>query len=256
MNGNLFPDAYDPSDVEAVSLAVKELGPAPRVQRWGHLSLCVLDATYSINLDYDSVVVPLVHRYAEYARLSSVLLSGQVASESVSPRPDEQTLSEFLASVNDIPDDVFAGDILRSRTRTSTRNGVLKSTAAKHIAETLIDAGVERLEDVPRILSDLEQATALELNLSHIKGAGTAGIRTSYLWMLAGDDDHVKPDRHVLRWLTDVTRRPVSVLSARHLLVAVAHTLGCSAWSIDHAIWTYMARNGKPRRAKPDGNGA
>lgn len=239
---DLNEEMLDPNEIYAIATALKALKPAPRSQRWGHMSLCVLDATYSINLDYDSVVSPLVHRYAKYAQLSSVLIAANQTPKSISPRDDEQTLSEFLAAIKEITDEELALDVLKSRTRTSTRNGVLKSTAVRRVAQTLVDDGVERLEDVPGLLSDLDRATALEAKLNRIKGGGNAGVRTSYLWMVAGDDDHVKPDRHVLRWLRGVIRRPVTVSVARDLLSSAAKELGCSAWSVDHAIWKHMAR--------------
>jgi hypothetical protein len=174
--------------------------------------------------------------------LSSVLIPESRNGESISPRDDEQTLSDFLDGIKDTTDEELASDVLKSRTRTSTRNGVLKSAAVRQIAETLVDDGVERLEDIPPVLSDLGRATALEGRLNTIKGAGNAGIRTSYFWMLAGDDDNVKPDRHVLRWLSLVTQRRVTVPVARRLLEAVAKELGCSPWSVDHAIWNHAAR--------------
>jgi hypothetical protein len=43
--------------------------------RWEHLSLCILDATYSINARYGSVMAPL-RRYAEWVDLQKVLLRG------------------------------------------------------------------------------------------------------------------------------------------------------------------------------------
>ena len=235
-------ELLDPDETRRISVAVKALDPAPRSHRWGHMSLCVLDATYSINLDYDSVVSPLVHRYARHAKLSSVLISATQPPESISPRNDEQSLSEFLDSIAEITDEELAAAVLKSRTRTSTRSGVLKSTAVRQIAQTLVDEGIERLEDVPGLLLDLKRVASLEARLNRIKGAGNAGVRTSYLWMVAGDEDHVKPDRHVLCWLERVIQRPVTVLAARHLLSAVADELGCSAWSVDHAIWNDMAR--------------
>lgn len=242
MTRDLKEGLLPPIGVRDVATAVKALNPAPRSHRWGHLSLCVLDATYSINLDYDSVVSPLVHRYAEYAQLSSVLIPANRTPESLSPRDDEQSLSEFLDSLKELSDEELASKVLKSRTRTSTRNGVLKSTAVKQIAQALVSDGVERLEDVSRLLSNLDRATALEMKLNRIKGAGNNGVRTSYLWMLAGDDDHVKPDRHVLGWLEALVGQPVTVSAARSLLSAVAKELDCSAWSVDHAIWKHMAR--------------
>lgn len=122
------------SDVSAVAAAAKALAPQPRHARWGHLSLCVLDAVYSINAKYDSVVVRVVHRYADWAELSSVLLTGAALSDAISPRDDEQTLTSFLDSIDSLADEAFAGEILRNKQRTSTRSRVLKAAAVRQTA--------------------------------------------------------------------------------------------------------------------------
>ncbi|GAB3563417.1 hypothetical protein [Spelaeicoccus albus] len=98
------------------------------------MSLCVLDAVYSINAKYDSVVVRVVHRYADWAELSSVLLTGAALSDAISPRDDEQTLTSFLDSIDSLADEAFAGEILRNKQRTSTRSRVLKAAAVRQTA--------------------------------------------------------------------------------------------------------------------------
>lgn len=177
-----------PNELDKVVEAVRDLNPQPRVNRWGHLSLCILAATYSISLRYDSVVVPLVRRYAAYAGLSSVLLRGEELERSVSPRPDEQTLSQFLASIGDLDDNAFA-TILKSRHRTSATNGVLKAAAVREIAEILVRKHeVETLADFANLSADPQRTAAAEEDLEAVKGAGSDGIRTGYIWMTAGDD--------------------------------------------------------------------
>ena len=47
--------------------AAKSLTIQPRQYRWTHLSLCVLEAVYSIDANYDRVTVPLVRAYARGA---------------------------------------------------------------------------------------------------------------------------------------------------------------------------------------------
>jgi hypothetical protein len=234
----------DPAAVQAVTIAVKELDPQPRQARWGHLSLCVLDSTFSINARYDAIVAPLVHRYAEWAGLSSTIFRGEELAGQVSPRNDEQTLSAFLESTSGMTDEDFAREVLRNRNRTSSRNGILKSEASRRIAQTFVDEQVETLADVSALLADLDRVKAVEAKLARIPGSGTQGIRTGYIWMTAGDDSHVKPDRHILRWLREILQRNVTVLEARALLTDSAQDLGLTPWAVDHAIWKHMARRG------------
>ncbi len=222
--------------------ALRELNPQRRKDRWGHLSLCILSATFSISVSYDKVVAPLVRRYATHAGLSSVLLSGDALKPPVSPRSDEQTLSQFLASIEDLDDEAFA-EVLDSRHRTSTKSGILKSAAVRQIAQILVEKhGIETLADFAELSADPERTSAVEGDLEAVKGAGQDGIRTGYIWMTAGDDERVKPDRHVLRWLSTCLGRRVNVAEAHVLLRDSAEALRVTPWSADHAIWEYQAR--------------
>lgn len=240
--GRMSGSRTNPDSVYTVMTAVKELDPQPRQARWGHLSLCVLDATFSINAAYDSTVAPLVHRYADWAGLTQVLLRGEELSGVVSPRNNEQRLSAFLDSHSGRTDAEFAAEVLRNRGRTSTRNGILKSEAARRIAYALVEEKVETLADVNALLQDLERLKAVEAQLARIPGSGTSGVRTGYIWMTAGDDNTVKPDRHILAWLTNIMECKVSVSSARAILAEAAQNLDLTPWAIDHAIWQHMAR--------------
>lgn len=235
------PHQADGADIQKLADAVKELDPSPRTDRWGHLSLCILDATFSIGIDYDSMVNPLVRRYGKYAGLSSILISGLDLEGAVSPRSDEQTLTEFLNSISDMSDEMVAAQILTSH-RTSPRNGILKSAASRQIAECLVQEGIETLSDVSTLLADLDRVEEVEKKLNAVKGSGTQGVRTGYIWMTAGDDYRVKPDRHVLNWIGTVLGRKVTVVEARRLLSETAQRLDITPWAADHAIWQYMAR--------------
>lgn len=239
--GDHMSGSENQSDVEIVAIAVKGLDPQPRQARWGHLSLCILDATFSINAKYNSTAAPLVHRYAKWSGLSSVLFRGEELAKQISPRHDEQTLSAFLESIGQRNDEDFAVEVLHNRSRTSTRGGVLKSEASRRIAQVLVDAQIETLSDASALLADVGHLGKVESALAGIRGSGTRGIRTGYLWMNAGDDQHVKPDRHVLRWLSQLLERQVGVAEARLLLAESAQHLDLTPWAVDHAIWKHMA---------------
>ncbi|MGH3921395.1 MAG: hypothetical protein ACRDTT_00695 [Pseudonocardiaceae bacterium] len=76
----------------------------------------------------------------------------------------------------------------------------------------------------PDVLAKVEGA------LRTVPGHGS-GARLSYLWMLAGDDQHIKPDRMVLRWLSNHLGRDVGVPEARALMPQVQPS------------WTYAPGN-------------
>lgn len=78
--------------------------------------------------------------------------------------------------------------------------------------------------------------------LRKVPGEGAAGVRRGYRWMLVGDQQRVKPDRMVLRWLARIGFH-VDVDGARSLLDQVSESLTdrldrvVSPWEVDHAIW-------------------
>lgn len=234
------------ADAEIVAEAARGLDLAPRSARWGHLSLCVIDATFSINAGYTGTT-NAVRRYAEFANLPSQLLTGKDLLKTVSPREDEQPLSQFLESIDRLPDDdVTARKLYGNLQRTSPRGGIRKAAAVRKIAKILATPAysVETLADVSALMSDPHRLSLVEAGLAAVEGHGQ-GLRLGYIWMTAGDDNNVKPDRHVLRWLGKALKRAVLVSEARELLVDAAGLLSVTPWVLDHAIWKHMAQNAR-----------
>ncbi|WP_430336242.1 hypothetical protein [Rhodococcus sp. ACT016] len=214
--------------------AAEALNPQPRERRWVSVSFCILDAVYSISARYDSVVVPVVHRVAEDCGIDvpSVLNS---TDDEPDPLPLEVFLDRYPA-----PDKLVAST--RNRQRTSARGGILKADAVLQHARVFCDHEIRTLQDARELLTDQGRLEAVEADIRKIPGEGSAGVRRSYLWMLVGHEDEVKPDRMVLRWLA---RHGVVVSpgEARVVLAAVAERLSArlgrrtTAWELDHAIW-------------------
>jgi hypothetical protein len=97
------------------------------------------------------------------------------------------------------------------------------------------------LADAVALLADSKRLDPVDAALRAIPGEGTAAIRRGYLWMLIGNDDRVKPDRMVLRWLRH-HGVDVSAEEAREIIAALAQTITLAGkrltpWEIDHAMW-------------------
>lgn len=245
---HLVDNCENLADVEIVAEAARALDLAPRSARWGHLSLCIIDATFSINAGYTGTT-NAVRRYAAFANLPSQLLTGEDLYQAVSPREDEQTLSKFLESIDHLPDDdVTARKLYGNLQRTSPRGGIRKSAAVRKLARILVSPvhRIETLADVSALMADPHRLSMVEADLAAVEGHGQ-GLRLGYIWMTAGDNNNVKPDRHVLRWLGKALGRAVSVAEARELLVESAGILSVTPWVLDHAIWKHMAQEGRNR---------
>lgn len=219
------------TSTEVVVDTVVALDPQPRDRRWVGLSLCILDAVWSISANYDSVVAPLVWRFAA---------AHNIAKPVVSPKhlPDQDPLpSSILAGY-----EVDQLSELTNLQRTSTKHGILKADAVVQFATILRDNDIDTLADVNTLLADVDRLKDVEKLLSTVPGHGSFGIRVGYLWMLAGDDDRIKPDRMVLRWLKQFMQDP-TVPEAHDLIVSIAPEVSrrlkrpVTPWAIDHAIW-------------------
>jgi hypothetical protein len=222
-------------DVAVLLEAARGLDIQPRARRWTHLPVCVLDAVFSINARYGGVIA-VCDRYAEHQRLAPHVLPAAKAY-TVIGTGDEQPIDALATLGRDLGPTRFSSEVLNNRSRTSTRGGVLKAEAATRYAEILAAAGVHTLGDVAALLHEVDRLGVVEQELRTVPGNGANDVRLGYLWMVAGDDQHVKPDRMVLRWLSKQLRRAIDVAIARRLLADTADALGCTPWELDHAIW-------------------
>ena len=227
MNGQL-----DAAELAKLTDAVVALDPQPRERRWTSLSFCIVDAVWSIGANYDNVVVPLVRK--KFAAKFEVTEPTVPASQ---PVPEDPLP---LANLNDLTTDSLTN--LMNRQRTSTRGGILKADAVlRHIA-VFREHDVETMHDALALFCDLERFDKVDKALRSIPGEGGYGIRRNYLWMTIGQDDLIKPDRMVLRWLErqDIKTDPAGardIIAAIVSLVSARLERNVTAWEIDHALW-------------------
>lgn len=222
----------DVSTLAKLSDAVVALDPRPRNRRWVSLSYCIVDAVWSIGAHYDNVVVPLVRKKfaAEFGVTEPTIPASETLPEDPLP----------LSKLGDLTVDSLTG--MTNRQRTSTRGGILKADAVlRHIA-VFRNHNVETMEDALALFSNSELFDIVDRALRSIPGEGSFGIRRNYLWMTVGQDDLIKPDRMVLRWLErhEVKTDPAGAREIIAALVsAVSQTLkrDVTAWEIDHALW-------------------
>ncbi len=174
---------------------------------YASLSLCVLDAVFSIGARYESTFAT-VRRYCQAFDLPHIRADWTAYPK----RLDQESCSALVGRIEELGAPAFAAAI-GNRQRTSTRNGVLKAEAAGEFARVLSKFGIEHFQDLPAFAVD----TGLEAALKAVRGQAS-GIAVQYFWMLAGSDDLIKPDRMVIRFLSDSLQRPVAVGEATELV--------------------------------------
>ena len=206
--------------------------PLPEEFFYSCLPLCVIDAVFSIGVTYTSTA-NTVARFCER--------QGWVTSLAPdAPRQTgEHTISEFLSLFDDLTQEQMANDLFGNRQRTSSRSGILKAEAVRRFAEALQTSGIDDFWD----MTDT-QLVAAERQIRKIPGQGS-GISFDYFRMLAGDDNLIKPDRMVQRFIAkaiDAKPEQVTPDLARAVLQNAISILGAQRveWSprqLDYAIW-------------------
>lgn len=151
----------DNAGTRDLAAAVLALRPRPRELRWTSLSLCILDAVWSIGARYDSVVVPLVRRFAaEFGVGSPTVRANSTLGLDPLPLPALAGLDvESLADKT-------------NRQRTSTRSGILKADAALRHVAVFVEHGVTTLDDALELLSDGNRLALVDSALRRIPGEG------------------------------------------------------------------------------------
>jgi hypothetical protein len=211
--------------------AVVALDPQPRKQRWAGLSLCIVDAVWSIGAQYDNVVVPLVRMLTTEFGVEqpTIPMSEPIG---VDPLP----LTRLV--------DLSVDELIRLTNwqNTSTRGGIRKADAVLRHIRAFRAHGVTGLSEAIALFGDEERFAAVNKDLRAIPGEGAHAVRRDYLWMLVGQDDLIKPDRMVLRWFKK-HGVVVDPTGARDLIAALVPAVGArlernvTAWEIDHALW-------------------
>ncbi|MFG1637448.1 hypothetical protein ACGFKX_21705 [Pseudonocardia alni] len=223
-------------DVMRLRIAADQLTIAPRPARWTHLALCVIDAVWSINANYDTVVVPICRAYAAERELPDPLLPSDRVNEVIGTTAERQ-LDELVADIRNRGVDWFIANVGNRQWTSTGGHRVRKADAVLRYAEILTGHGVHTLTHAAAVINDTQRRTAIETALRAVPGHGR-GIRLGYLWMLAGDDRTIKPDRMVLRWMHATIGRTPGIDEARKLTGEVARQSGVTPWELDHAIWS------------------
>jgi len=185
--------------------------------------LCAVDAIFSIGVKYEGVE-RVVRRYKEYW-----------SAKGVNADSIQHTTHDFVrefAGRSDLADTVFM-----NRQRTSTRAGILKADAVAQLLKTLDELEIQTTSQLRNHFDDDQVDRAIRC----VHGQGS-GVSAKYLFLLAGVEDAVKPDRMIIRFVSKAVGRRVTPLEAQELVVATAKELQVTnplltPRVLDHIIW-------------------
>ena len=204
---------------------------------YSSLSQCVLDAVFSIGVRYASTQ-NVVTRYCLFCEMPKY-------RDRHKPFPleaDQQPLSEFVKMISATGSTTFAESVFQNMQRTSSQNGILKAEAAYRFAKTLTKFGVNYLQDIHLIRNSAQ----FEANIRRIPGQ-TSGISLRYFYMLTGDDNLVKPDRMIHRFLFSAQQRNFSSDEAQTILLETSDILKnkyphITPRILDYLIWCHQRK--------------
>jgi len=214
---------------------------------WASLPLCVIDAVWSIQSKYETPVLPLVDRFC---RSHNPPWDGESH-----PRPTSDVRPTIQDFIEVLDQRLASGEtyetLFRNMQRTSARGGILKAEAIHLFAKALLASGINNYSD----LRDINKLTAAATRVTWIPGQGS-GITFTYFLMLAGEEDFVKSDTHIRRFVGDALALDWSQLvpadQAAEMVTEAAARFAAASYptltpvSLDYAIWNYQRKQTKP----------
>lgn len=207
--------------------------------QYTNLPFCVIDSVFSIGVKYESVenVVENVSKFIKIERFAK--------DKMISEQSGQFSINDFLNLTEHLSTEELVEKVFKNKQRTSTSNGILKVEACIQFMQILKKHNVIYLQDLPSAFYNKE----LEREIKSIKGQAS-GISLKYFYMLGGLEDLIKPDRMIMRFLTEQTGKSFTLDEAQEELLLVAKELSknlnrkISAAFLDNKIWEYQ-RNQK-----------
>ena len=189
------------------------------------LALCVLDSIWSLGVNYDHHVVPVLRRYRAMRR-------------ALGADPNTDGTEELLAAADRCGGPDGFAQALGNHQRTSTRAGApTKAASVVQAARALGTVNITTAAEFRKAVA--ADAKAVELIWRAVPGQVSSDIGWRYLQLLAGVDE-VKPDRMIARFLTSCGAPALTTSDSSALVRAAAVRLGVTARVLDHAIWRYQ----------------
>jgi hypothetical protein len=199
----------------------------PEEYGYKNLVLCIIDAIFSIGVTYSSTR-NTVNRFSQYV------------SDTFGPE-FEITISEFCKLHSDITIEDIARRIYQNAQRTSSRNGILKAEAVFRTAQLLQTLGVESLADLEKFVGKED----FEAAFRQIPGQGS-GVSLRYFYMLLGSETDIKPDRMIIRFISNALNRAVRMEECHALILETCAILtsefpDLKPRTLDHFIWQFQS---------------
>ena len=221
---------------------IKNIKSLPQAYFYNHLSLCVIEAVWSIGVKYESVENVVINYYRK--RGLNPYRDKHLQETLQYPETNKQeSLSVFLEFLNKYSTNELANKIFDNKQRTSSKNGILKAEAVLKFAGILSKYNVNYFQDIE---SNIEENELFKLEIKNIPGQ-RSGISLDYFFMLSGNENKIKPDRMIKRFLANSLKRDENSISIRDAQNACKELYNAlddkrikSIRHLDNIIWNYQ----------------
>ena len=204
----------------------------PNLDFYKSLPICILDAVYSIGVKYSSTS-KVTERYIKHFDLN---ISRSAADE------NEHTVKDFLNNIKEAGGaKAFAEEVVHNRQRTSSRNGILKAEACELVAKVFESHGINTLSD----FENYHKKDELDKDILSVHGQ-SSGVMLKYLKMLCGNNNLIKPDRMVKRFVAGFSSTITSDEDLQELVSRAATEVlklkypNMKPRLLDYLIWEYQ----------------
>lgn len=215
--------------------------PLPEEYYYAHLPCCVIDAVYSIGVKYSSTrQVPI--RYCNHFNINRIRAN---RNQNYPDQNEQYSVNNLLNMYQNNNKDFVTQNIFQNRQRTSSRNGILKSKAVKYFATVLNNYNVNYFQDLHLIENNFQFSE----DIKQIPGQ-SSGISLKYFLMLSGNQNLVKPDRMLKRFIAQPLNKnennisdydvqfTIETIFNRHIFDRIT-----SIRHLDYLIWNYQSQN-------------
>jgi len=223
---------------------IQTIKPLGKGYYYNHTSLCVINAVWSIGVKYEGVknVVKKYYTKREFVPYRD----NSLRDLSLYPETTQQeSISDFLEFMAQFSFKELADTIFVNHQRTSSTNGILKAEAVIRFAKVLSKYGVNYFQD---IAVKIENNRSFEKEIKRIPGQ-TSGLSLDYFFMLAGDENKIKADRMIKRFLVEPIRKdpvtidtPCAQNAFERLLLVLNDNRIKSVRHLDNIVWDYQRR--------------
>lgn len=204
------------------------------------LPLCVVDAVFSVGVRYGQVL-KVVEGLCQRQGWARYRHHGRAY-----PLAKDQARVSALAALfpGPVSNQAIAMVILGNMGYVNPRasNPTLKAEVVRQFAKVLKESEVETFQDLER--QDVKWKTMIGVKVKALPGM-SSGVVVRYFEMLAGNDNQVKPDRMILRFIKDATGENVTADEAVEIVRDVCSLLKVeyphlTPRMLDHEIWKFQ----------------